>query len=398
MVLRGSNIKPDESLNKNINELKEHQKDFENLDKELIDVHKKSVNQLLDAIESKDNIKKEELYVIAEELRDKFQNLENAQIESAIEIEKRNDAIQRTVKELACGGTAGSFARTFVAPVDRVKILIQTATITGKSKEYNSIVGTASKIYKAEGLSGFWRGNLTNCVRVVPHTATQFVSYEKYKPLFVKEGEGMSIPKRLMAGALSGMTAATVTHPMDVVRINLQTKPELKGATDVMSYIFSNYGIKGFYKGYFPAMLSLSPFIAINFATFDTLKVLTFGDKKVSKQELKKRNPAILLGLGAASGIIAQTCCYPLDTVRRRMQIATSSYSSTPNAFITILKTEGFLGFYKGMIPNAIKVVPNNAIRFAAFETLKNNFVPAPLTDDEAKARARKLRKRKTKL
>jgi solute carrier family 25 phosphate transporter 23/24/25/41 len=87
-------------------------------------------------------------------------------------------------------------------------------------------------IIKDEGTKGLWRGNLTNCVRVVPHTAVQFVSYEKYKPLFQsKEKDSkMTIPQRLMAGALSGMTAASVTHPMDVVRIRLQTQPELKGA------------------------------------------------------------------------------------------------------------------------------------------------------------------------
>ena len=50
-------------------------------------------------------------------------------------------------------------------------------------------------------------------------------------------------------------------------------------------------------------------------------------------------------------------------------------YPNTAMAFVTIAKDEGFGGFYRGMLPNALKVMPNNAIRFAVYETLKNWFV-----------------------
>ena len=63
-----------------------------------------------------------------------------------------------------------------------------------------------------------------------------------------------------------------------------------------------------------------------------------------------------VLGLGAASGIFAQTCCFPLDTVRRRMQLKGKMYDGTVHAFSTIFKKEGIGGFYKGMLPNAVKV------------------------------------------
>jgi hypothetical protein len=68
------------------------------------------------------------------------------------------------------------------------------------------------------------------------------------------------------------------------------------------------------YKGLGPTLASLAPFVAINFATYDTLK--TF----FAKQD--KRPDAIQsLLLGATAGIVAQTACYPLDTIRRRMQM-----------------------------------------------------------------------------
>ena len=141
-------------------------------------------------------------------------------------------------------------------------------------------------------------------------------------------------------------------------------------------------------------MLSLSPFIAINFATMDTLKKMYFGqeDRNMTKKQLQARSPFSILFLGACSGIIAQTCCYPLDTVRRRMQVAGKNYSSTANAFSTILRTEGIRGYYKGMTANALKVVPNNAIRFAAFDFLKTLI----MKDDSADETLKRLRVRQS--
>lgn len=52
---------------------------------------------------------------------------------------------------------------------------------------FRSVFGTAGQIVKDEGFLRLWRGNLTNCVRVVPNTATQFMSYERYKVLLLGE-------------------------------------------------------------------------------------------------------------------------------------------------------------------------------------------------------------------
>lgn len=53
------------------------------------------------------------------------------------------------------------------------------------------------------------------------------------------------------------------------------------------------------------------------------------------------------------------------------MQLKETHYTSTFNAFRTILKVEGISGLYRGIIPNAIKVVPNSAVRFVCYEWLR---------------------------
>lgn len=83
------------------------------------------------------------------------------------------------------------------------------------------------------------------------------------------------------------------------------------------------------------------------------------------------QNPAASLLVGAASGLLAATACYPLDTVRRRMQMAGRAYAGQRQALAAIWAAEGARGLYAGWGANAMKVVPQNAARLAAYEALK---------------------------
>lgn len=370
MVQAGSGLKP-----KSVTEARrEVQRAKEAL--ELAQLQHDEAQRLLE-----EELKRDKEQISKEEL------LENVQKE--LETKKRVDAeaqnvkqtetsFRRVVRNLQSGGLAGVIARTCVAPIDRIKILQQTAAAIkeGAGKEYagKSIPEVAKMVMQKEGVSGLWRGNFTNCIRVFPHAATQFTAYDYFKSLLPNILENPeSYAGKVLCGGMAGATAVTVTHPMDLIRIRLQTQPELKGIGDSIRQIVRTSGPLGFYRGYTSAVLSLSPFIAVNFTTFDIIKTLYFGPQAgLTKQEIKKQNPLLNLVFGAASGLVAQTVCYPLDTVRRRMALADSTYTSNLNAVQTILRNEGLGGFYKGMSANALKVAPNNAIRFAAFEFIKN--------------------------
>ena len=67
---------------------------------------------------------------------------------------------------------------------------------------------------------------------------------------------------------------------------------------------------------------------------------------------------------------------YPLDVIRRRMQMKGAMaeqfpYRNTPHAISTIYHSEGLMGFYKGMLPNLLKVAPSVAIAFVTYEITK---------------------------
>ena len=306
-------------------------------------------------------------------LHERVRTLEEEQREAQMGLIKSQEGLARSSKQFACGGLAGALARTCVAPIDRVKILMQTQFLRsgGGADKYTGIRQAWSTIIREEGVKNLWRGNGTNCVRVIPYSATQFASYDFYKGFFVGGlGDELTIPQRLVSGACAGMTATTVTHPLDVIRLRLVVQPELKGVRHTLGSILAENGVRSLYKGYVPTILSLGPFIALNFAAFDTFKSWAQPDQ----HESKVVRSGVILGLGAAAGLFAQTCCYPLDTVRRRMQMAGTTYSNTVDAFHTIVRQEGIRGMYKGQIANAIKVMPNNGVRFLAFDTLTRMF------------------------
>jgi solute carrier family 25 phosphate transporter 23/24/25/41 len=376
-VLRGSETKPNVSLGEAGQHVSESQAALSTAHTAVDAVRESLVH--LKEISDGDDVQKEEVQQLKRsiaQLQTKVDELEKKELKAYWLSQESQKEYTTVLKQLGCGGAAGAIARTTVAPIDRVKILMQTQAVSfagsANTNKYSGIVGTLSTIVKEEGVKKLWRGNFTNVFRVIPYAATQFAAYDVYKDKILNYGGNnvdgnatLSTGQRLLAGGLSGMTATTLTHPLDVIRLRLNVQPELRGAYHAFQSVMAENGMRTLMKGYAPTVLSLSPFIAINFASFDILKSTVYPDPDAV------RSPMMVLLLGACAGLVAQTCCYPLDTVRRRMQMKGKIYSSTPNAFATIFKTEGMGGFYKGMLPNAVKVVPNNAIRFFAYETLK---------------------------
>lgn len=115
------------------------------------------------------------------------------------------------------GGLAGSVAKTLVAPIDRVKILLQ---VHSTHYEGYSIFSTFYQVVRQEGPLALYNGNGAQLLRIFPYAAMQFTSYELYKSLnrrFFGE-KSNRVLNSVACGSLAGITAVTVTYPLDVIR------------------------------------------------------------------------------------------------------------------------------------------------------------------------------------
>lgn len=79
---------------------------------------------------------------------------------------------------------------------------------------------------------------------------------------------------------------------------------------------------------------------------------------------------------GAGAGAIAATIVCPLDVLKTRLQVSTlrsggDAYVSTYQSLAHIAKTEGVAGLYRGLTPTIVALLPNWAVYFTVYESLK---------------------------
>lgn len=270
---------------------------------------------------------------------------------------------------LMAGAVAGAAAKTATAPLDRLKILMQVSTanqdMAASAAAKKGGLGAAFlEVGRTEGVLGYWRGNLPQVVRVLPYSALQLFTYDKLKRAMAQKDGTLSVPARLACGAMAAVFSTTITYPLDIMRLRLATDPSVSTMAGVLTSVVRNEGPLALYKGVVASWAGIAPYSALNFCAFDLFK-------KAVPPEYRNHPLASVVAsfMGAA---FATTSCYPLDTIRRQMQLQGSTYSSIAEAFASVLKRDGVPGFYRGFLPNAIKNLPNQSIRLSTFDAAKS--------------------------
>ncbi|KAA8525144.1 hypothetical protein F0562_006992 [Nyssa sinensis] len=191
------------------------------------------------------------------------------------------DSVPIYVKELIAGGAAGGFAKTAVAPLERIKILLQTRTEGFHSL---GVYQSLKKLLKHEGVAGFYKGNGASVLRIVPYAALHFMTYEQYRCWILNNysalGTGPVID--LLAGSAAGGTAVLCTYPLDLARTKLayqvvdtrgsfgngtrsfQAQPAYNGIRNVLECVYKEGGVRGLYRGigiYLLAILFFSTYV-----------------------------------------------------------------------------------------------------------------------------------------
>lgn len=230
-------------------------------------------------------------------------------------------------------------------------------------------------------------------LRVFPYGAVQFVSYEQYKKAIGPMCDNCSVSK-LFAGSLAGITACSFTYPLDVVRSRLafQVADEkiYCGVCHVIRQIVTTEGgFTALYRGYGATALAMIPAVGFGFFAYESIKdfILAMNGAltKVNQEDQAVLTPLGGLVCGAFAGASSQTVAYPLDVVRRRMQLAGAvsdgyKYSGCINTFVTVYMEDGVRkGLYRGLSINYLRVVPQVAVMFSVYELTKQ-FLSQELT------------------
>ena len=128
------------------------------------------------------------------------------------------------------GGVSGTISKTVVAPIERVKLLLQvqdaSAQMTGAGvKKYTGMTNCFARVQAEQGFISFWRGNMANCVRYFPTQALNFAFKEKYQKIFIRHDKRTDFWKffagMLAAGGAAGATSMAFVYPLDFARTRL---------------------------------------------------------------------------------------------------------------------------------------------------------------------------------
>ncbi|KAG6044108.1 hypothetical protein E4U17_000683 [Claviceps sp. LM77 group G4] len=177
----------------------------------------------------------------------------------------------------ATSGAAATIASdAFMNPFDVIK---QRMQIQHSSKMYKSMVDCAKFVYNNEGIGAFYISYPTTLSMTVPFTALQFLAYESISTAMNPE-KNYDPLAHCVAGAIAGGFAAGLTTPMDVIKTILQTRgtssdPQVRNVNGFLGgcqLLYSREGLKGFFKGVRPRIVTTMPSTAICWSAYEFSK------------------------------------------------------------------------------------------------------------------------------
>ncbi|KAH7355401.1 mitochondrial carrier protein LEU5 [Rhexocercosporidium sp. MPI-PUGE-AT-0058] len=311
------------------------------------------------------------------------------------------------------GGLAGSAAKTLVAPLDRVKILFQAsnpqfAKYTGS---WFGVVTAMKDIYKDEGACGLFRGHSATILRIFPYAAIKFLAYEQIRSVVIHSPAQETPIRRLLSGSMAGVTSVFFTYPLEVIRVRLafETKRDSRSSlsdickriyneappptkpitavpaavSDAVMAVAPRAGLANFYRGFSATVLGMLPYAGMSFLTHDTAGDILRYPMFAAYTTLPKptnsppNKPPPLrswaeLFAGGIAGLVSQTSAYPLEVIRRRMQVGGAVGDgrrlNIGETAKLIVRERGVMGFWIGLSIGYVKVVPMVAVSFYVYE------------------------------
>lgn len=271
------------------------------------------------------------------------------------------------------GGVSGAVAKTTTAPIERVKLLIQTQDanpkiISGEVARYTGIVDCFTRVASEQGIKAFWRGNLTNIIRYFPTQAFNFAFKDTIKSWFPKVDKNTQFVQffltNMASGGLAGAGSLMIVYPLDYARTRLASdvgsgKQQFNGLVDCITKTVKSSGVGGLYNGVGVSVVGIIPYRGVYFGLFDTLS----GYNPYQESENNALRAASKFACAQFSAISAGYASYPFDTVRRRLQMQSDKpveqhvYKGTMDAFSKIAKDEGTSALFKGAGANALRTV-----------------------------------------
>ncbi|OJD11131.1 mitochondrial thiamine pyrophosphate carrier 1, partial [Emergomyces pasteurianus Ep9510] len=230
---------------------------------------------------------------------------------------------------------------------------------------------------------GLWKGNIPAELLYICYGGIQFTTYRAISqalhalpPLpFAFLPQHLPPPaESFISGALAGGVATASTYPLDLLRTRFAAQGNDKIYSSLLTSvrdIAHTEGPRGFFRGANAAIAQIIPYMGLFFATYESVRApianweLPFGTGDASA--------------GVVASVIAKTGVFPLDLVRKRLQVQGPTrgryihsnipiYEGVWRTMRAIVATQGSRGLYRGLTVSLIKAAPASAVTMWTYE------------------------------
>ncbi|KAJ7980449.1 solute carrier family 25 member 44-like [Quillaja saponaria] len=277
--------------------------------------------------------------------------------------------------------------QAFLHPTAVVKTRMQVA---GSGFAHMRGTSVFTHILKNDGIPGIFRGFGTSAIGSLPGRVLALTSLEMSKDMMLKHTKDLDMPEATrigvangVAGMVSNLVSCVYFVPLDVIcqRLMVQGLPGTtfcNGPFDVVCKVIKSEGFRGLYRGFGLTAVTQSPASALWWGSYGAAQHIIWRGLGYGDDLDKKPSHLEMVTVQATAGMLAGACSSvittPIDTVKTRLQVMDNYGVGRPSVLKTaktLLKEDGWWGFYRGFGPRFLNMSLYGTTMIVTYELIK---------------------------
>ncbi|PRP84385.1 mitochondrial substrate carrier family protein [Planoprotostelium fungivorum] len=176
----------------------------------------------------------------------------------------------------------------------------------------------------------------------------------------------------IIAGSAGGTVQCLSFHPLDTVKVRLQTqsldRAHYRGMSHAFSTIVREEGVTGLYKGIQSPLFGLTFFTAFQFFSYGLGKVAAM---RLCGSDKKEANMTECCIAGLLAGTAEAILVTPIDLLKTQLQRPGHKYSGFRDCAQYVRKINGISGYYQGLGATILRDAPGSAVYWCTYEIVK---------------------------
>jgi hypothetical protein len=263
------------------------------------------------------------------------------------------------VQSMGLGGMSAMFAVNFTHPIELVKTRMQVSGL--------GIAETCKGVMGKDGVMAFWKGLPFAYGREISYTS---IKLGAYAPVRDALGSGADAPFyiKFVAGAITGGVGSIFGNPFDVMKTLAQTAKGDASLSGLVTDMYKNQGIAGFYRGVEVNILRACVLNATKMGFYDISKGFVSDTTGWSRKDIRTS-----FGSAFIAGFFMTCTVSPFDMLRTKLMNQPPDkkiYDGLVDCAVKTVKSDGVLSLWRGFIPIWARFAPQATLQLLMLEEL----------------------------